>query len=173
MDYIYSPWKSPGQSTGVVAFPFSRGWIFPTQGSNPGLPQCRQIIYQLSNKGSPRILEGVAYPFSSRSSWPRNWTGVSFIAGDSLPAELPGGKKKKAAQKDKERLSYQSRICTLLIQASQYIKKKKKKKERKGLGKLANQIKSEVRESAFSIVYKILRTELHWTISLKGLPSWH
>ena len=28
-----------------VAFPFSRG-------SNPGLPHCRQILYQLSHKGS-------------------------------------------------------------------------------------------------------------------------
>ena len=35
-----------------VAFPFSRG-IFPTQGSNSGLPHCRQILYQLSHKGSP------------------------------------------------------------------------------------------------------------------------
>ena len=26
--------------------------IFPTQGSNPGLPNCRQILYQLSHKGS-------------------------------------------------------------------------------------------------------------------------
>jgi len=39
-----------------VAFPFSRG-IFLTQGSNPGLPHCGQILYQLSHKGSPRILE--------------------------------------------------------------------------------------------------------------------
>jgi len=28
--------------------------IFPTQGSNPGLPHCRRILYQLSHKGSPR-----------------------------------------------------------------------------------------------------------------------
>ena len=62
-----------------VAFPFSR--IFPTQGSNTGLPHCRQLLYQLSHKGSPRILEWVAYPFSSGSSRPRNWTGVSCIAG--------------------------------------------------------------------------------------------
>ena len=27
--------------------------IFLTQGSNPGLPICRQILYQLSHKGSP------------------------------------------------------------------------------------------------------------------------
>ena len=55
--------------------------ISPTQGSNPGLPHCRQILYQLSHQGSPRILEWVAYPFSSRSSGPRNWTRVSCIAG--------------------------------------------------------------------------------------------
>ena len=36
--------------------------IFPTQGLNPGLPHCRQILYQLSHKGSPRILEWVAFP---------------------------------------------------------------------------------------------------------------
>ena len=37
--------------------------IFPTQGSNPGLLHCRWILYQLSHKGSPRILEWVAHPF--------------------------------------------------------------------------------------------------------------
>ena len=63
-----------------VTFPFSRG-IFPTPGSNPGLPHCRWILCQLSHKGSPRILEWVAYPFSRRSSWPRNWTRVSCITG--------------------------------------------------------------------------------------------
>ena len=55
--------------------------IFPTQGLNPGLPYCRQILYQLSHKGSPRILDWVAYPFSRGSSWLRNQTGVSYIAG--------------------------------------------------------------------------------------------
>ena len=42
--------------------------IFPTQGSNPGLPHRRWFLYQLSHKESPRILEWVAYPFSSGSS---------------------------------------------------------------------------------------------------------
>ena len=55
--------------------------IFPTQGSNPGLPHCKWILYQLNNKRSPNILEWGAYPFSRRSSWPRNWTGVTCIAG--------------------------------------------------------------------------------------------
>ena len=27
--------------------------IFPTQGLNPGLPHCRQILHQLSHQGSP------------------------------------------------------------------------------------------------------------------------
>ena len=77
---LYSPWNSPGQNPGVGSFSLLQG-IFPTQGSNPGLPHCRQILYQLSHKGSPRILEWVAYPFSSRSPQPRNRTGVSCIAG--------------------------------------------------------------------------------------------
>ena len=42
---------------------------------------CGQILYQLSHKGSPRILEWVAYTFSSRSSQPRDQTGISCIAG--------------------------------------------------------------------------------------------
>ena len=63
-----------------VAFPFSGG-IFPTQGSNLGLPHCRWIPYQLSHKRSPTILEWVAFPFSSISSQPRNRTRVSCIAG--------------------------------------------------------------------------------------------
>ena len=40
-------WKSPGQNTGVGSLSLLQG-IFPTQGSNPGLPHCRQILYQLS-----------------------------------------------------------------------------------------------------------------------------
>ena len=76
---LYSPWNFPGQNTGVGSLSLLQG-IFPTQGSNPGLPLCRWILYQLSHKGSPRILEWVAYPFSSGSSQPRNWTGVSCIA---------------------------------------------------------------------------------------------
>ena len=77
---LYSSWNSPGQNTGVGSLSLLQG-IFPIQGSNPGLLHCRLILYQLSHKGSPRILEWVAYPFSSRSAWPRNWTGVSCIAG--------------------------------------------------------------------------------------------
>ena len=77
---LYGPWNSPGQNTGVGSLSLLQG-IFPTQESNPGLLHCRQILYQLSHKGSPRILEWVAYPFFSGSSWLRNWIRVFCIAG--------------------------------------------------------------------------------------------
>ena len=63
---LHSPWNSLGQNTEVGSLSLLQG-IFTTQGSNSGLPHCRRILYQLSHKGSPRILEWVAYPFSSRS----------------------------------------------------------------------------------------------------------
>ena len=72
--------NSPGQNTGVGRLSLLQG-IFLTQGSNTGLPHCRQILYQLSHKGRPIILEWVACPFSSGSSWPRNRTRVFCIAG--------------------------------------------------------------------------------------------
>ena len=51
MNYIvYSSWNSPGQNTGVGSLFLLQG-IFPIQGSNPGLPHCRQILYQLSHQG--------------------------------------------------------------------------------------------------------------------------
>ena len=72
--------NSPGQNIGVDSLSLLQG-IFPTQGSNLGLPHCGQSLYQLSHKGSPRILEWVTYLCSSRSSQPRDWTGISCIAG--------------------------------------------------------------------------------------------
>ena len=76
----YSPWNSPGQNSGVGSLSLLQG-IFPTQGSNPGLLHCKQILDQLGHQGNSRILEWVAYPFSSGSSRPRNWIGVSCTAG--------------------------------------------------------------------------------------------
>ena len=79
---LHSPWNSPAQNTGVGSLSLLQG-IFPTQGSNPGLLHWRRILYQLSHKGSPRILEWVAYPFSKGSSQPRDWTQVSRTVGES------------------------------------------------------------------------------------------
>ena len=46
----------------------------------------------MSHQGSPRILEWVAHPFSSRSSWPRNWTRVSCLGRRILNQLSHGGK---------------------------------------------------------------------------------
>ena len=86
---LYSPWSSPGQNTGVGSLSHLQG-IFPTQGSNPGLPYCRQILYQLSHKGSPRILEWVTCPFSRDLPEPGLKPGSPALEVDSLPTELQG-----------------------------------------------------------------------------------
>ena len=86
---LYSPWNSLGQNIGVGSLSLLQG-IFPTQGSNQGLLHCRRILYRLSHKGSPRILEWVAYPFSSRSSDPGIELGSPASQADTLPTELSG-----------------------------------------------------------------------------------
>ena len=77
---LFCLWSSLGKNTGVGSHSLLLG-IFSPQGSNPGLPYHRQILYRLNHQGSPRILEWVAYPFSMGSSQPRNRTGVSCIEG--------------------------------------------------------------------------------------------
>ena len=49
---LHSPWNSPGQNIGVGSLSLLQG-IFPTQGSNPSLLLCRQILYHLSHQRSP------------------------------------------------------------------------------------------------------------------------
>ena len=53
---LHSPWSSPGQKTGVGSLSLLQR-IFQTRGLNRGLPYCRQILYQLSHKGSPTLLK--------------------------------------------------------------------------------------------------------------------
>ena len=47
---LLCPWDSPGKNTGVCCHSLLQG-IFPTQGSNLGLPHCRQILYWLGHQG--------------------------------------------------------------------------------------------------------------------------
>ena len=56
MDYSHQ--APPGKNAGVGYHVLLQG-VFPTRGSNPGLPHCRQILYHLtqvrrSGKASPR-----------------------------------------------------------------------------------------------------------------------
>ena len=77
---LLCPWNSSGQNIGVGCCSLLQG-IFPTQRLNLELLHCGHILYYLSHQGSPRILEWIAYPFSSRSSRPSVRIGVSCIAG--------------------------------------------------------------------------------------------
>ena len=54
---------SPGKNTGVGCHALFLG-IFPIQGSNPGLPHCRQILYHLSHRG-----RGVLLPLLKNPPW--------------------------------------------------------------------------------------------------------
>ena len=77
---LCSPWHSPGQNTGVGVLSLLQG-IFPTQGSNPGLPRCRWILYRLSHQGSLpgtcSLTEKIRCP-SCKGVWKR---GISPPAG--------------------------------------------------------------------------------------------
>ena len=68
---VYSPWNSPGQNTGVGNLSLHQG-VFPAQGSNPGLPPCKWILYWLSHKGSPylTILSSYFSIYFPPISWP-------------------------------------------------------------------------------------------------------
>ena len=50
---LLCPWDSPGKNTGVGC---SRE---QTQGSNPGLPHCRQILYYLNHWGNSASAGGI------------------------------------------------------------------------------------------------------------------
>ena len=67
---LYSPWNSLGQNIGVGRCSLLQG-IFPTQGSNPGVLHCKQMLYQLSHQGSPKC-ENVSHSVMSESVTP--WT---------------------------------------------------------------------------------------------------
>ena len=55
---LYSPRNSPGQNTGVGSLSLLQG-IFPTQGSNPGLPHCRRFSTSWATRepGDARLSE--------------------------------------------------------------------------------------------------------------------
>ena len=53
---LYSSYNSAGQNTGVGSLCLLQG-IFPTQGLNPGLPHCGQMLYHLSYQGSHYFMQ--------------------------------------------------------------------------------------------------------------------
>ena len=102
---LLCPWDSLGKNTGVSCyFLFQR--IFPTQGSNLGVPYCRQILCQLSRQDwgvitAPSVVAAVSPPLPSRggifsedlsSTFPeqRCWKGLrrgGRAPGDSFSSQ--------------------------------------------------------------------------------------
>ena len=78
--WIYSPWNSTGQNTGVGSHSLLQGSSQHRDKTQVSCIACG-FFYQLSHRGSPGMLHWVAISFSRVFFWPRNWTGVSWIAG--------------------------------------------------------------------------------------------
>ena len=104
---LYSPWKCPGQNTGVGSLSLVQG-IFSIQGSNPGLLHCRWILYQLGHKGSPfnqafspnfklienrRLEEQIKWQHEDNKH--RKWSRLWNILEDSWQQPVKGLKSKK------------------------------------------------------------------------------
>ena len=58
---LYSPWNSPSQNTEVGSLSLLKG-IFLTQESNPGLPHCKKILYQLASREALEYFNGQPIP---------------------------------------------------------------------------------------------------------------
>ena len=68
---LYSPWSSPGQNTGVGSLSLPQG-IFPTQGSNLGLPHCRRKLTVNPMTGQFPRNTGQTSTYSPSASWGQN-----------------------------------------------------------------------------------------------------
>ena len=83
----YSP---PGSSVHSMLQTRVLEWVaMPSSRGSSHLPHCRRILYHLTHKGKSKNTGVGTYPFSGGTSWPRNQTRVSCIAGRSWPTELP------------------------------------------------------------------------------------
>ena len=104
VQFFGTPW-----TTQTMEFSRPEYWIgllfpspgdLPNPGSNPGLPHCRQILYQLSHKGSPfTCYHNVTHqaPLSMEFSRQEYWSGsVSSVAQscqtlcDPMDCSMPG-----------------------------------------------------------------------------------
>ena len=109
---LLRPWGFPGKNSGVGCHFLLQG-IFHTQGLNPGLPHCRQMLYPLSHKGSPiccmvRLKKReknkvgnfhVVQCESSALSLPRAL--VQSLVGELRSCKLCGWPKKEKRKKDR------------------------------------------------------------------------
>ena len=99
---LYSPRNSPGHNTGVGSLSLLQG-IFPTQGSNPGLPHCRLMLLpswgpvgeqakgqdlsaagdtmQVERRSSGRLTSRSPRGLGGSKTLHLSWLGVEFTKG--------------------------------------------------------------------------------------------
>ena len=77
---------SPGKNTGVGCHAFLQG-IFQTQGSNPGFPHFRWILYHLATREAHEYWGGQPFPSSGDLPNPGTELGSLALRADSSPAE--------------------------------------------------------------------------------------
>ena len=111
---LFHPWDFPGKHTGVGChFPLQE--IFPTQGLNPGLPHCRQMLYHLSHQRKPRQCikkQGHSFadkgPYSQSYGFPvvmygceswtiKNWYFLTVVL-EKIPDSLLDSKEDQTSQ---------------------------------------------------------------------------
>jgi len=80
---------SPGKYTGMGCHAILQR-VFPTQGSNPGLQHCEQILYHLSHQESPKYWNGQPIPSLGDLPNPEIKPGSLASQENYLPAEPPG-----------------------------------------------------------------------------------
>ena len=122
------PWDFPGKSAGMGCHFLLQG-IFPTQGSNPGLPYCRQMLYCLSHPGSPET--GGGWAEFSRVDKYQSSSGLSrqtMILFKVKWRELPGSPEVKTSPSSAEGAGSVPGQGAKIPHAS-WPKKKNKKKQ--------------------------------------------
>ena len=98
MYLILAPWNSLGQNTGVDSLSLLQQ-IFPTQGSNPGLLHCGQILYQLSQREAQEYWQGQPIPSPADLPDPGIKLRSPALQADSLPTELSGKLERESIRK--------------------------------------------------------------------------
>ena len=83
------PTCEPVDYPGVGSLSLLQG-VFPTQGSNPGLPHCRWMLYQLSHREAQGYWSGWPIPSPAHLPDPGIEPGSPALQVDSLPTELSG-----------------------------------------------------------------------------------
>ena len=65
--------------------------VFLTQGSNPGLPHCKQFLYHLSHQGSPKVVKDATLSgIAERRAHPAPQTPAhSTLSSPALPSYRP------------------------------------------------------------------------------------